>query len=255
MGEETLPCETRPVPEAGTVVGAYCEELTRLLDGDSDAMTAIVRSLKAPYFLSTLEIMIQMDDLVREMHSTLAQFAGPEVFLIRAPTIEHLAVAMKLYVISWGTMLDLVARLLNCTFDLGMAERDVRLDVILRNTHVKSSSVLGIVEDYKQTLCIKGLDKLRNDTVHRARIPDHDVEGMLKRRNRIVSSRYSILETNPVTNEEYEKQLSEFRAELCDLVNKKKELWGRLHAQTATMTSRIASALASKTIKMHREGR
>src|SRR5574341_1389975 len=53
----------------------------------------------------------------------------------RMLTIEHLGTAMKLYVISWHTMLDLLARLVNVVFNLGIADRDVTVRLVLNNDH------------------------------------------------------------------------------------------------------------------------
>jgi hypothetical protein len=92
-------------------------------------------------------------------------------------TIEHLAIAMKLYVISWSTLRDLLASLVNAVFNLGIADRDVKEHLVLHNRHVQSSRIPQILQAYDNTLVIKDLKKKRNDVVHRGKIPDDDIEG------------------------------------------------------------------------------
>jgi hypothetical protein len=91
-------------------------------------------------------------------------------------TIEHLVIAMKLYVISWSTLRDLLASLVNAVFNLGIAGRDVKEHLVLHNSHVKSSRIPQIIQAYDNALLIKDLKRKRNDVVHRGSIPDDDIE-------------------------------------------------------------------------------
>src|SRR5258705_5223914 len=56
----------------------------------------------------------------------------------RAHDGTSIRVLAKTYLIGWVTLSDVVAGLLNEVFDLGYAERDVSLSVVLRNKHVRS---------------------------------------------------------------------------------------------------------------------
>ena len=131
--------------------------------------------------------MSEIDRLCREMESVLNEFTGRDVhatfMTLKWPTIEHLAVAMKLYVISWSTLRDLLASLINVVFNLGIADRDVKEHLVLHNRHVQSSRVPQIVQAYDNSLAIKDLKRKRNDVVHRGNIPDEDVEQILMERN------------------------------------------------------------------------
>jgi hypothetical protein len=175
------------------------------------------------HFLSVLGTITEMDRLYREMHSVLSEFTGRRSLLFTVLTVEHLAMVMKLYVISWHTMLDLVARLVSVAFDLGIADRDVSMRLILNNDHVRSSRIPEILQAYEKALPMKDLRKRRNDAVHRGKIPDPDVEAMLKERNTIDSHRYSLLESKPISDEEHKNLLSDLQERLGALARAKRE--------------------------------
>jgi hypothetical protein len=243
-------------PHAGTpVLDAYLANLNLLLDSDKkprEVAVALAQRMGSKHFLSVLGTITEMDRLYREMHSVLNEFTGRRSFLFTVLTIEHLAMVMKLYVISWHTMLDLVARLVGVTFDLGIADRDVTLRLILNNDHVKSSRIPEILQANEKALLIKDLKKRRNDAVHRGKIPDPDVEAMLKERNTIDSRRYSLLlEPKAISDEEHKNLLSDLQERLGALARAKREMWDKVHAQTIAMTSNVARELAVKTAELY----
>jgi hypothetical protein len=59
--------------------------------------------------------------------------------LTRVTTFEELAAVLKVYVISWISLSDLLASLLNHVYDLGIADQDISLGTVLRNQHVQAS--------------------------------------------------------------------------------------------------------------------
>jgi hypothetical protein len=256
---------TDPVPAAdqlrpradSSVVDTYLARLNQLLDSDKnprEIALALTQRIGSKHFLSILGTMVEMDRLYGEMRSALDEFTGRNSFLFRILTIEHLATVMKLYVISWHTMLELLARLIGVTFDLGIADRDITLRLILNNDHVKSSRISGILQEYEKALLIKDLRKRRNDVVHRGKIPDPDVEAMLQQRNTIDSHRYSLLKLTPISDEEHKKRRSDLQERLGALAETKREMWGNVHEQTLAMTSEIARELAVKTVELYRRG-
>lgn len=182
----------------------------------------------------------------------LDEFTGRNDFLFRILTIEHLARVMKLYVISWHTMLDLLARLVSSAFDLGIADRDISERLVLSNDHVRSSRIPEIVREFRNGLPITDLTTRRNNAVHRGRIPDRDVEEMLKERNTIDSRRYSFLESSPISDEEYRKRLAELQTRLHALAKDKLEVWEKIHTQTVSMTSEVVRELAIRTIEFYK---
>ncbi len=246
--------EMAPVREE-SIVGSYFAKLTTLLESEEDQkQTALMfaQRLGSKYFIAILQTLPEIDRVEREMRAVLKEFTGRSSFLGRLLTIEHLAAAMKLYVISWATLLDSLARLVSLVFNLGIADRDIRVRLVLENSHVKSSRVPEIWQQYEKTLLIKGLRGKRNDAVHRGRIPDEDVEQILRERNRIDSHRYSLLETNPISEEEYKRQISLLQEKLGALAKEKQELWEKHHQQTIAMVSAVAGELALKTIALYK---
>ena len=257
MADSTWPADELAPPAAESVLGAYFEQLSRLHESDTnpkEVAVALAQRIGNRHFLSVLKIMSEMDRLYREMRSVLNEFTGRSSFLVTILTIEHLAAVMKLYVISWHTMLDLVARSVNAAFDLGIADRDVRLPLVLNNAHVKPSRIPEILERYEKALCIKDLRRRRHDAVHRAWIPDPDVDAILKERNTIDSRRYSLLEATPISDDEHKRRLSDLQERLGALAKNKREIWEKLHAQTIAMTSEVARELAIKTVELYRKG-
>jgi hypothetical protein len=128
--DNAMPAEN--APPAKSVFGSYCARLLELYEDSETRKELPATSFAAAFFLQlrtkhVLETMAEMDRLLREMHAVLNEFTGRRLVLFDLLTVEHLATAMKLYVISWGTILDLVARLVNEVLNLGIADRDVRL--------------------------------------------------------------------------------------------------------------------------------
>lgn len=239
-----------------SIVGAYFAQLNKILEGDTDAKQIALlfhHQFGSEYFLAILQTMSEIDRLCREMESVLNEFTGRNRGLVKLLTIEHVAIAMKLYVISWSTLRDLLASLVNAVFNLGVADRDVKEHLILHNSHVKSSRIPQILQAYDNTLLIKGLKKKRNDVVHRGRIPDDDIEQILTERNRIDSRRYSLLEQNPISEEEHKRQISLLQQKLRALAKEKQALWRKHHQQTIAMISEIAGELVLKTIDLYKK--
>jgi hypothetical protein len=237
-----------------TVVGAYFARLNELFDDPKNQkhlVVAFFRHMGATHFRAALETMAEMDRLFGEMRFVLSEFTGRRYFLFNMLTIEHLATAMKLYATSWGTMQDLVARLVNAVLNLGTADRDVRVWFVLRNEHVRSTGIPGIVKACLKALPVKDLPQWRNDAVHRGRIPDPDVEQLRKERN-VLDSRRSPLAIPRTSEEEYKEGLSLLQSRLNTLANEKQVLWEQVHRQTILMTSAVARELAVKAFDQYK---
>lgn len=243
-----------------SIAGAYFAQLNKMLDNDKggkEIACLFTDRLMSQYFLAILQTMSEIDRLCGEMESVLNEFTGrdvPAMFVIlKLLTIEHLAIAMKLYVISWSTLRDLLASLVNAVFNLGIADRDVKEHLVLHNRHVQSSRIPQILQAYDSTLAIKDLKKKRNDVVHRGKIPDDDVEQILMERNMIEGRRYSLLAMNPISGEEYERQSSLLQQKLRALAQEKQDLWRTHHQQTIAMLSEISKELVLKTIDLYKK--
>lgn len=69
----------------------------------------------------------------------------------------------------------------------------------------------------------------------------------------IDSCRYSILQMNKISEEEYKKQTSLLQEKLSVLAKEKQDLWREHHQQTVTMLSEIGGELALKTFESYKQ--
>jgi hypothetical protein len=87
--------------------------------------------------------------------------------------------------------------------------------------------------------------------VHRGRIPDPDLDRLLKERNNLDSRRYSPLTLDPILEEEYRQRISGLQTRLGALAKEKQDSWQQIHQQTASMTSAVAGELAVRTVERY----
>ena len=130
-----------------------------------------------------------------------------------------------------------------------------KLQLVLNNRHVQPSRIPQIMREYEKSLVIKELKKKRNDLVHRGKIPDVEVEQMLGERNTIDSRRHSLLEINPISEEEYKKQRSVFQEKLGIQGRQKQEIWRKHYQQTRMMLSEVGRELARERFDLYKEMR
>ncbi len=107
-----------------SIGGAYFAQLNKMLKSDKDSKQIpllFAHRQGSEYLLAILDIMSEIDRLCREMQSILNEFTGRDLRGMlhtgKLLTIEHLAIVMKLYVISWSTLRDLLASLVNTVFN------------------------------------------------------------------------------------------------------------------------------------------
>jgi hypothetical protein len=93
----------------------------------------------------------------------------------RAHSFPELTALLKLYVISWNSLSDLVAILLNEIYDLGIADHDVNFGAILRNHHIRSTEIPAAVKRHAKSTRYDHFVKLRNEIVHRGKLADEDL--------------------------------------------------------------------------------
>ena len=242
----------------GGIFGGYMRQLTELIESEEDKPKAAAwffRQFGGEHGIAIFKLLSEIERISREMDSVINDFAGKDPLFVKVITVEHLATAMKLYVISWSTLLDLLAGLINEVFDLGIAEKDVKLQLVLNNRHVQPSRIPQIMREYEKSSVIKDLKKKRNDLVHRGKIPDADVEQMLRERNTVDSRRHSLLEINPISEEEHKKQRSLFQEKLSVQGKQKQEIWRKHFQQTSMMLSEIGRELARERFDLYKQVR
>lgn len=95
--------------------------------------------------------------------------------------IPDLKLLLKLYVVGWSTLSDLVAGLLNDAFDLGYGDQDISMTALLRNAHIRVTAIPNLVRRHSNSLQHARFSKLRNDLVHRGQLRDEALVGLQSR--------------------------------------------------------------------------
>ena len=94
--------------------------------------------------------------------------------LDRARKFPEISLLVKLYIIGWVSLSDILANLINEIFDLGYAERDVQLGMILRNRKICKGTIPEVIKKHGPHIKYDYYVRVRNDIVHRGQLPDPD---------------------------------------------------------------------------------
>jgi len=130
-----------------SIIGEYFDAITKTLDAEpnrKEVPLLVKQVLSGEYSRDILMSLAQIDSLHKEVRIILRDFEPRSLGFFKALTVEHLILSVKFYVISWTTLADMVAALINKVFDLGFTDADVKFDPILRNKHVLNSELPGI---------------------------------------------------------------------------------------------------------------
>ncbi len=219
--------------------------------GNKNFVLLIKDQMSKQKFFRILEKTSTIDRIIKEMKSALVEFSGKDLLFVKHLTVEHLIVAMKIYVISSSTLLDVLASLISIVFNLGIADRDISLRLVLNNEHIIKSKIPVIYNRYIQISSIHGLRKTRNLVAHMGKIPDAEVEGLLLDRNRI-DARNTLLSNEPISDEDYKNELSKLQKKLVAVAEDKQAIWGKHLAQTVAMLNEISEILANQTLYLWR---
>ena len=194
----------------------------------------------------------QIQSQHNEILIALRGFDGRNLGLFKAPTVEELILSVKSYVISWATLVDMLSGLINKVFDLGLADVDVKFDLILRNKHVINSDLREIFDNYRTTLDMKAMKSHRNEIVHRGMIKDQEVISFYKGRNALQAKRYSFLRTDHISEEEYKNESAQQTKELFDLSARKKAYYEAHYKATLEMIDKALACLGRKSVEPHK---
>jgi len=96
--------------------------------------------------------------------------------LLKATTFQEISLLIKLYIIGWVALSDILGNLLNEIFDLGYAEQDVQFGIILRNQKIRCTSLPGIIKQHAKAIRYDQYVKRRNDIVHRGTLDDAELK-------------------------------------------------------------------------------
>lgn len=236
-----------------SIIGPFLETWLQGCENFPDPLETLKSGFRSGQLHDVAKSLAEIDTVHREICLALKDFAPRPVGLFsNVLTIEQIILALKLYVISWATLLDILAALINKTFDLGFANTDVTYDLILRNKHVQNSELPAMLRKYSGRLDRLNLKHHRNEIVHRGRILDKEIEAAHEDRKALVSSRYSFLNEKRISEEEYKKESEEQTKRLCELAAQKKDFYGGHYRVTLEMVSELLTILAKKSLDLHK---
>jgi hypothetical protein len=234
-----------PLQLPSSIISAYFDEaIDKQFPGEAERIAkAMVIGDRAR---ETLILLSQIDNLHKEICIVLNDFEGRPVGFLKWLTIEQLILNVKMYVISWTTLIDMLAALINKVFNLSLATIDVNLDRILRNEHVVKSEIPAIFNKHRKIIDVQNVKRHRNEIVHRGRILDDEIQALYEKRNVLESNRYSPLTRNKISEDEYKEEQAKQTKMLFELASSKQATYGAHYTATLSMFTEMLASLARK---------
>lgn len=232
--------------EPGKPSSAYFQVLVDSLENQKPLDPQKAMETIRIMFLSPVALAIaELDALDLEVRAILEEMQPRPFGFFRFITLEQLALTIKLYVISWSTLMDVIAGLINIVFDLGFMERDVQFDRIFRNEHVRKSQLPAIFEKHKKTLDWKRFKRLRNDIVHRGRLLDGELESLRDARNQLSARKYPSLLTQlpAMPEEEFKAESMKHMGSVIKLAEQRKSDYEAHYTATRALFADVLSEL------------
>ncbi|NUO09466.1 MAG: hypothetical protein HUU08_12445 [Candidatus Brocadia sp.] len=235
---------------AARIPDIFFEALWQEIENDPDALSAFKgqnRRWGAAYFFSSIRTVVEVGGLQDEIELLIDRLGlwsrGPFFPIV---SLEELIVGLKLYLINWSTIKDVMAMFINSVLDLGISEKDIGFGMILRNNKVQNTRIPEICKKHAKLLNLGYMDGARNDAVHRGKLRDAEVNELKNRRNVIQSKRFSLLvpEAEKMSDDEYKSEMNEFYKELSLMVSKKKDEYTKHYEGTVGLLKEIAVELA-----------
>lgn len=189
----------------------------------------------------------EINEIVREIKTILERLGTTNNFIVKTYSIEELVIGVKHYLIAWSTMKDLITNLINICFDLGIHETDLSFGVVMRNKKIKDSNVPNIIRVHQSSINVKYTDKQRNDAIHRGKLLDDEINEFRSRYNRLYSRKYSLLNPEPISDDEFKNEHKKLNAELKDLAESKKREYSEHFERTMALNIELAKELAKVT--------
>lgn len=232
---------------SGTISKVYQDELFGIINDPNELPDAIKANPKwgISFVFNNLKVLSEIDEIEREINSVLKRLGvSGDSFILKSYSIEELVIGVKHYLIAWSTMKDLMANLVNASLDLGIHENDLSFGMILRNEKVKKSNIPTVCNKHSKTINVSYTDKQRNDAIHRGKLLDDKINEYRSRYSGLFATRYSLLNTDPITDDEFNNGLKELNRELVDLVKVKTEEYTSHFERTLELNKELAIELA-----------
>jgi len=237
-----------------SAVGEYFGELNRLMDASKDSKKVahlIADRLGSKYPMAIMNSLVEIDSLHKEVCQILDDFTGRQAGFLKYLTVDHLMLLIKFYIVQWSTLTDMIASLINKTFNLGIAEKDISFGLVTRNQHVQQSDIIDILKNHSKDLEYDLFKKNRNEIVHRGKILDKDVLDLKIEWNRLYSRKYSFFVDKPITDDEYKTASASLRDQTFRLGALKQTYYRNHYQKTLKVVAAMIGVMARKTIDLY----
>jgi hypothetical protein len=152
-----IPDETDPLP------GVRSAAVFRLKA--PDVFEKFRRAPTTAYEIRVFMASAELKNLFEELFYVIA-------LIPKAISFPELTAVLKLYIISWVSLSDVLASVLNEVYDLGIDEQDIEFGSILRNAHIVASEIPAIVKKHAKSTRHGEFARLRNNIIHRGKLND-----------------------------------------------------------------------------------
>lgn len=189
----------------------------------------------------------EINGIEKEIETILDRLGTTNTFLIKAYSIEELVIGVKHYLIAWSTLKDIMINLINVCFDLGIHETDLSHGIVMRNKKVKNSNIPDIIKSHQKSIDVQYTDKQRNDAIHRGKLLDDEINEFRSRYNKLFSRKYSLLNPEPISDDEFKEEHKKLNTEIKILSESKKKEYSEHYKKTMELNVDIAKELAKVT--------
>lgn len=233
----------------GEIYKTFSHELLGIIHPKGDLPDKIKYDPKAAMhiYFEKIIALTEINEIETEIKLILNQLGTTNNFLVKTYSIEELVIGVKQYLIAWSTMKDLMVNLMNVCFDLGIHETDLSYGLVMRNKKVKNSNIPKIVKDHQKSINVQYTDTQRNDAIHRGKLLDDEINEFRAQYNKLISRKFGVLNPEPISDEEFNKEYKKLNSELKSLVELKKQEYSDHFKRTMTLNIELAKELAKIT--------
>ena len=230
------------------ISNAFFGTLNDLNDSDDKAYTSVKAGHKdwaGRYCMKAVRDATAIDFIVEETVLILDRLGIVSSGLVTIYRLEELIIGMKSYYIAWGTLRDLMAKLISSGFDLELAEQDCSWGLVTRVDKVQRTNIPKIIEKHNGLIKSNVTNRFRNDIAHRGKLTDPDIERLQLAKYSIIDDRFGLLNTTHISEEEFKTRMNELHGEVATVANAKQEELQDHFEKTLSFYSEIGVELGS----------
>lgn len=175
------------------------------------------------YFVRAATDATAVDLISEEITLILDRLGIASSGLITVYRLEELIIGMKGYYIAWGTLRDLMAKLISSGLDLELAEQDCSWGLVTRVEKVKRTKIPHIIERYNGLIKSKITNSARNNIAHRGRLTDPDIKSLQSEKYSIIDDRFGLLNAHHIEDEEYKTRMNQLHRKVAQVANAKRD--------------------------------